>query len=107
MNDDTFAWGKVALHLDDKEFAEGFAFGRRLYFEESTGHRPHRAKELWPYDVCDQLAREKGEKWVFGWDAQERPMLHIGALVGWLSGPLTPETDEERAAREGIADARN
>jgi hypothetical protein len=96
-----FKWGRVTLVFNDPEFSNGFAIGRHTYFEHISSVFPLRAQHIGTIDLlrliaaCDQLGT-----WHYMEDSQMDSAAHIGYLVGYLSGPLKPETRAERAVRQ-------
>lgn len=99
------SWGNTTLILDHDRFAQGYHNGRRYYFEDwPLEEQPNQA-----FTVSDLLslvaAPDQQGRYQLD-DGQEKTALRegveelIGVLVGYLTGPLHPETSEEQHARE-------
>jgi hypothetical protein len=101
-------WGHTTLILDQRAFKEGYIHGRQYYFEdacegEERDEMQHRiaASHLLSLIAmrdeqgCYQLA-DGYDHSTFRNGVEEL----LGVLAGYLSGPLYPETHEEREGRE-------
>lgn len=100
-------WGKTTLVLDQRAFEEGYVHGRQYYFEDAGGeegrdgtHPALTASSLLGLiAACDEHGRYQLDD---GCDHSAFPggvEELLGVLVGYLSGPLHPETQEERTIR--------
>jgi hypothetical protein len=100
-------WGNMTLALDQPAFQEGYTHGRQYSFEDAWEEQRKEAGEetlTTPHllgliavrdergfyqldDGCHKSAFPKGVEEL------------LGVLAGYLSGPLHPETPEERTQR--------
>lgn len=93
-------WGELAIDMRRPVFSHGYADGRRFYFTEEA----EVARHLTDSDILTLIAfpgktrhyRLDRHTITFPKDALEEA---IGVLVGYLSAPFFPESDEEREAR--------
>lgn len=100
-------WGNATLVLDQRAFEVGYAHGRQYYFEdaweEQTGEgmkealtSSHLLGLIAVRDECGFYQVDDGcDKSAFPNGVEEL----LGVLVGYLSGPLHPETYEECTKR--------
>ena len=101
-------WGNVTLVLEQRAFEEGYTHGRQYYFEDAWEEqiRDGMKEALTASHLLGLIAMrdERGcyqvddgcDKSAFPNGVEER----LGVLVGYLSGPLHPDTHEERKNRE-------
>lgn len=101
-------WGDMTLVLDQRAFEEGYTDGRKYYFEDAWNEQvTYGIKEpLTASLLLDLIAvRDKQGNYQLD-DGANASAFHfgveelLGVLVGYLSGPLHPETPEECAPRE-------
>ncbi len=100
-------WGNMTLLLDQQAFEVGYTHGRQYYFEDAWEEQKQegRNEALTAKDLLGLIAirDEQGhyqlddgrDKSAFPSGVEEL----LGVLVGYLSGPLPPETHEERGKR--------
>jgi hypothetical protein len=97
---DQFQWGSMILVLDEKRFRDTFVWGHRIYFEEINGEHPERAHRMTVADITETvLIRDASGRLRFQNDRIVHPFETLGTFLGYLSGPLNPETAGERQAR--------
>lgn len=94
-------WGKITLLLDNDEFRESFSFGRRMYFDGVEYDSPEIAERITTQHIADAMLREDKKHGGYRFDrmAFPTPFEVLGAFLGYMSGPLIPETPEEREER--------
>lgn len=94
-------WGKITLVSDQRAFEEGYTHARQYYFEDAWEEQGREEAILASHLLGLIAVRdERGcyqvddgrDKSAFRNDVEEL----LGVLVGYLSGPLHPETSEER-----------
>jgi hypothetical protein len=93
-------WGCMTLLLDDEEFRHGFASGRACYFADIHQDYPERARTMRACEATEMLLVEDAAGRLH-FDAQELdcPLDTLGFFLGYMSGPIIPETPEEQQAR--------
>ena len=101
-------WSNATLVLDQQTFEKGYAHGRQYYFEDAweEQHRDGIMEALTVSQLLGLIAiRDKHGCYQLD-DGCNKTVFHqgveelLGVLVGYLSGPLHPETHEERTNRE-------
>jgi len=101
-------WGNVTLVLDQRAFEEGYTHGRQYYFEDAWEEQTKEGmKEALMASHLLGLIAVRDERGFYqvndGYDKsafQNGVEELLGVLVGYLSGPLHPETYEECKNRE-------
>ena len=99
-------WGATILHLDQKEFQEGYDLGRTYFFDEfgQTDPQPSADPQDW-LQVSDIASTvlcgdcNAGHRLRFDKDDLSHPLRLLGTIVGYMSGPLHPETAAEQTER--------
>jgi hypothetical protein len=100
-------WGTAILHLDQQEFQEGYEQGRMYFFDE-FGESDPEPSLLDPQDwlqVSDIASTvlcgdcNGGQRLCFDTGDLSHPLRLLGIIVGYMSGPLHPETMAEQAER--------
>ncbi|HEU5230951.1 MAG TPA: hypothetical protein VFU49_24225 [Ktedonobacteraceae bacterium] len=98
------SWGSMTLLLNHDRFLQGYHNGRRYYFED---YSPEESSfvQVSVSDLLQLIAMpdtqgyyqlDNGlERTAFGEGVEEL----LGVLVGYLAGPLHPETSEEQQRR--------
>lgn len=96
-------WGTTTLHLDNEAFQHGFLAARQWYFQDIYGHdgrapeELQRASSLTSEEILRLIIMPNEERqYHFDDMGMENLPEYLGYLVGYLSGPLVPETAEER-----------
>ncbi len=99
-------WRTVILHLDQQEFQEGYEQGRMYFFDEFGESDPEPSTDLQDWlQVCDIASTvfcgdcNAGQRLRFDKDDLSHPLRLLGTIVGYMSGPLHPETMAEQAER--------
>ena len=93
-------WGTTVLDLNNEEFRHAFADGRRYYFEDIHGEQPQRASRMTDEDLLRQImGRDEQGQYHFDEEAAHLPITYLGIFLGYMSGPLYPETQQERQQR--------
>jgi hypothetical protein len=93
--------------LNQQAFEEGYTHGRQYYFEdvdeeeERDGTHPALTASslLGPIATCDEHGRYQLDDGCNHSTFPNGVEELLGVLVGYLSGPLHPETQEERTIR--------
>jgi len=101
-------WGNIPLVLDHQTFEEGYTHGRQYYFEDGWEEQGEEETQeaLTATRLLKLIAvRDKGGCYQLDDGRDKSDFRHgveelLGVLVGYLSGPLHPETPEERTRRE-------
>ncbi len=104
---DHIQWGNVVLYLDNETFRKGFLDARGWYFEDVYGEdgrapeEPQRVQSMTSEELV-RLVILPDEQGVYRFDemGNEHLPAYLGYLFGYMSGPLVPETPEERQTRE-------
>lgn len=97
-------WGSVTFLLNHERFAQGYQSGRRYYFEdrppEEPATEPITVPELLQLiaipDAQGHYQLEDGRKCT---TLREGVEELLGVLIGYMTGPLHPETPEEQQTR--------
>ncbi|HEU5230764.1 MAG TPA: hypothetical protein VFU49_23280 [Ktedonobacteraceae bacterium] len=103
-------WGNITLVLDQQAFEEGYTHGREYYFEDAwEEQRKDGTRELLTSSHLLGLIAMRDEHGRYQLDdgCDKSDFLNgveelLGVLVGYLSGSLHPETQEERAKRLSV-----
>jgi hypothetical protein len=102
------SWANISLILDHQAFEEGYAHGRQYYFEEGwqesqgTGEGQERltaSSLLGLIAIRDERGHHQLDDGCHNSTFPNGVEELLGVLVGYLSGPLHPETHEERTKR--------
>ena len=94
-------WGTIRLILDNEAFREGFFAARRWYVEDVSGQdgrapeEPQRADYMSSEELL-RLVIMPGADGIYRFDETGKEHLpeYLGYLIGYMSGPLLPETSE-------------
>ena len=99
-------WVTAILHLDQQEFQEGYELGRRYFFGEFGESDPEPSADPQDWLQVSDLAStvlcgdcNAGHRLRFDKDDLSHPLRLLGTIVGYMSGPLHPETMVEQAER--------
>jgi hypothetical protein len=96
-------WGIVEFIFDNEAFQKGFMDGRRYYFEDCQPEEvPTRAITLTACDLLHVVAVPDHQGHYHlddGTDMQDGVEELLGVLIGYMSGPLLPETSDEEQQR--------
>jgi len=93
-------WGTITLVLDNDTFRKAFTQGRRMYFDDSEYDFPHVASRMNTLDAVGSVLDEDGNGgYRFDHMAFKDPLDILGFFLGYMDGPLTPESMEEREVR--------
>lgn len=95
-------WGTIRLILDNEAFHEGFFAARRWYVEDVSGkdggapEEPQRADYMSSEELL-RLGIMPGSDGIYHFDEMGMEHLpeYLGYLIGYMSGPLLPETSEK------------
>ncbi|HLG65976.1 MAG TPA: hypothetical protein VKY19_28930 [Ktedonosporobacter sp.] len=101
-------WGTISLVLDQQAFEEGYIHGRQYYFDDAWEEQKREGSNetLTASHLLGLIAVRDGHGCYQLDDGQDKSVFRngveelLGVLVGYLSGPLHPETPEERARRQ-------
>lgn len=99
-------WGSIPLVLDRHAFEEGYTHGRQYYFDDAWEEQEGSNETLTASHLLGLIAVNDGRSCYQLDDGQDKSAFRngveelLGVLVGYLSGPLHPETSEERARRQ-------
>lgn len=101
MAPELFQWGTIILHLDHETFRKAFTQGRRMYFDDSEYDRPHVASRMNTLDAAGSVLDEDG-KGGYRFDRMtfKAPFDILGFFLGYMSGPITAESPQEREERQ-------
>ncbi len=93
-------WGTITLHLDDETFRKSFTSGRSMYFDDSEYDTPHIAHHMSTLDAVSSVADEN-DKGGYRFDRMvfNGPFDILGFFLGYMSGPIIEESQEEREER--------
>jgi hypothetical protein len=96
-------WGEVTMVLDNEEFLLGYALGRIHYFHGTPPESVDDTLNLTVSALLQVIAllKEDGHYQLDEDDEDDSVEQVLGVLVGYLSGPLHPETVEEDRAWNG------
>ncbi len=98
------SWGKATLVLNQDRFEQGYHNGRRYYFEDWSAEA-HPIELITAPDLLHLIAIADEEGRYQLDDGLDRTAFRegveqlLGVLIGYLGGPLHPETPEEQQAR--------
>src|SRR5215469_18467807 len=100
MASELFQWGTITLHLDHETFRKSFTQGPSMYFDESEYDFPPVASRMSTLDAVGSVLDEDG-KGGYRFDRMtfKDPFDILGFFLGYMSGPITAESTEEREAR--------
>ena len=101
-------WGNIPLVLDHRAFEEGYAHGRQYYFDDAWEEQEKEGmKETLTASHLLGLIAARDERGCYQLDdGQDKSAFEsgveelLGVLMGYLSDPLHPETQEERTNQE-------
>ena len=100
-------WGHIPLVLDHRAFEEGYAHGRQYYFDDAWEEQTREGinEALTASHLLGLIALRDQHGCYQLDDGQDKSAFESGVeelsgvLLGYLSGPLHPETPEERQRR--------
>ena len=93
-------WGTITLHLDHETFRKDFTQGRSMYFDDSEYDIPRVAHHMNTLDAVGSVLDEDGTGgYRFDRMAFSGPFDILGFFLGYMSGPITAESPEERKER--------
>lgn len=93
-------WGTVTLHLDNETFRKAFSNGRSMYFDDCEDDYPHVASRMNTLDVAGSVLDDDGKGgYCFDRMVLKDPLGLLGFFLGYMSGPITAESLEEREVR--------
>jgi hypothetical protein len=100
-------WGHMPLVLDQRAFEEGYAHGRQYSFEDAWEEQEREGtEEALTASYLLGLIAVRDERGFYQLDDGRNKSAFpngveelLGILVGYLSGPLHPETEAERTQR--------
>lgn len=94
-------WGAITLHLDNETFRKAFSQGRNMYFDDSEYDFPHVAFSMNTLDAAGSVLDEDGKGgYCFDHMTFNDPFDILGFFLGYMSGPVIAESQEERKARQ-------
>ncbi len=95
-----FQWGTITLHLDNETFRKSFTSGRNMYFDDSEYDFPQVAHHMNTLDAAGSVLDEDG-KGGYRFDRMtfNSPFDILGFFLGYMSGPVTAESPQEREER--------
>jgi hypothetical protein len=96
-------WGEVTMVLDNEEFQKGYALGRVHYFHSTSLDKVDGTLNL-PVSALLRVVALPTDDGHYELDEDEDDdsiEQVLGVLVGYLSGPLHPETPAEERAWQG------
>ncbi len=91
-------WGTLTITLDTHRFERAYTMGREHYFD-TIKDEPHSIHAMTVHQVMRLVAIPDGKG---GYQFDDNPNDVEGILgftLGYMSGPMLPETAEERDAR--------
>jgi hypothetical protein len=92
-------WGNVTLDLDNETFRKAFSSGRSMYFDDCEYESPHVASRMNTLDATGSVLDEDGKGgYRFDRMALPGPFDTLGFFLGYMSGPIIAESQEEREA---------
>lgn len=93
-------WGTITLDLDNETFRKAFRDGRSMYFDDCEYDRPHVASRMNTLDAAGSVLDENGNGgYRFDRMALPGPFDILGFFLGYMSGPIMAESQQEREAR--------
>lgn len=93
-------WGTITLSLDNETFRTAFCQGRQMYFDDCEYDRPQVAAHMSTLDVAGSVLDDDGKGgYRFDRLAFRGPFDILGYFLGYVSGPIVPESQEEREER--------
>ncbi len=95
-----FQWGTITLRLDNETFRKAWTSGRSMYFDDSEYDFPQIASHMSTLDAVGSVLDEDG-KGGYRFDRMvfKDPFDILGFFLGYMSGPITAESTEEREER--------
>ena len=101
------SWGNMTVILDQQAFEEGYTHGRQYYFEDAWEEQEREGMEeaLTASHLLGLIAVRDGRGFYQLDDGCNKSAFPngveelLGVLVGYLSGPLHPETEQESTKR--------
>jgi hypothetical protein len=92
-------WGNVTLDLDNETFRKALSRGRSMYFDDCEYESPHVASRMNTLDATGSVLDEDGKGgYRFDGMALPGPFDTLGCFLGYMSGPIIVESQEEREA---------
>jgi len=89
-------WGNVTLDLDNETFRKAFSQGRNMYFDDCEYDIPHVAFRMNTLDATGSVLDENGKgSYCFDRMAFHSPFDILGFFLGYMSGPIMAESQEE------------
>jgi hypothetical protein len=93
-------WGTITLHLDNETFRKAFGSGRSMYFDGSEYEYPQIASHMQTLDAVSSVLDEDDKGgYGFDWMAFKTPIDALGFFLGYMSGPILAESQQEREER--------
>ena len=93
-------WGTITLDLDNETFQQAFIQGRQMYFDDCEYDRPHVVSQMNTLDAAGSVLDEDGKGgYRFDCMAFNGPFDILGYFLGYMSGPLIPESEPEHEER--------
>ena len=94
-------WGTTTILLDQAAFQRGYQNGRENYFLSNDAKIASQQTETLS---CREIIRsflDDGTDFPFHFNGLQiiTPVETLGEIIGYMSGPLYPETPEEQEAR--------
>ena len=92
--------GTITLHLDNETFRKSFIGGRNMYFDDSEYDFPQVAHRMSTLDAAGSVLDEDGKGgYCFDRMTFKDPFDILGFFLGYMSGPILPESREGREER--------
>ncbi|HEX4205763.1 MAG TPA: hypothetical protein VHZ51_16510 [Ktedonobacteraceae bacterium] len=92
--------GTITLDLDDEAFHKAFTHRRRMYADDCEYERPQVAHRMNTLDAVESVCDEDGKGgYCFDRVVFHSPLDILGFFLGYMSGPIMAESQEEREER--------